>query len=190
MGRLLRKVLAPVVEVSEQESVTLLLMFAYSFLAMTAYNILKPITRSQFISQLGADNIPYIPLVAAVAIGLIGNRGGESQAQAQDNFCSSLSALEGSIDDLTSLDPGSASKSDYQDAVSTIESDWDQVKSDASDLANVTMSDLDDAWDSFKSDVDDVPDDASVSDALQDVTQSAQTLASSVKSTLTGPDCS
>ena len=32
--------------------------------------------------------------------------------------------------------------------------------------------------------------DASVSDALQDVTQSAQTLASSVKSTLTGPDCS
>ena len=46
-------------------------MFAYSFLAMTAYNILKPITRSQFISQLGADNIPYIPLVAAIAIGVI-----------------------------------------------------------------------------------------------------------------------
>ena len=47
------------------------MMFAYSFLAMTAYNILKPITRSQFISQLGADNIPYIPLVAAIAIGVI-----------------------------------------------------------------------------------------------------------------------
>ena len=46
-------------------------MFAYSFLAMTAYNILKPITRSQFISQLGADNIPYMPLVAGLAIGVI-----------------------------------------------------------------------------------------------------------------------
>ena len=71
MGRLLRRVLGPVVDVSETESVTLVMMFAYSFLAMTAYNILKPITRSQFISQLGADNIPYIPLVAALAIGVI-----------------------------------------------------------------------------------------------------------------------
>ncbi len=71
MGRFLRRVLRPVVDVSEQESVTLVMMFAYSFLAMTAYNILKPITRSQFISQLGADNIPYIPLVAALAIGVI-----------------------------------------------------------------------------------------------------------------------
>ena len=65
MGRLLRRVLGPVVDVTEHESVTLVMMFAYSFLAMTAYNILKPITRSKFISQLGADNIPYVPLVAA-----------------------------------------------------------------------------------------------------------------------------
>ena len=67
MGRLLRRLLGPIVDASEQESVTLVMMFAYSFLAMTAYNILKPITRSKFISQLGADNLPYIPLVAAVA---------------------------------------------------------------------------------------------------------------------------
>jgi len=71
MGRLLRRLLGPIVDVTEQESVTLVMMFAYSFLAMTAYNILKPITRSQFISQLGADNIPYIPLIAAIAIGVI-----------------------------------------------------------------------------------------------------------------------
>ena len=37
-------------------------MFAYSFLAMTAYNIVKPITRSKFISDLGADNLPYVQL--------------------------------------------------------------------------------------------------------------------------------
>ena len=67
MGRLLRSLLRPIVDVSENESITLVMMFAYSFLAMTAYNILKPITRSQFISQLGADNIPYIPLLAAIA---------------------------------------------------------------------------------------------------------------------------
>jgi hypothetical protein len=126
----------------------------------------------------------------AIVIGLLGNRGGESQAQAQENFCSSLSTLEASVNSLTSLSPTSASKSDYQSDVSAIENDWDQVKTDASDLANVTMSQLDSAWDSFKSAVDDVPDDASVSDALNDVSSSATTLASTVKSTLTGPDCS
>ena len=71
MGRLLKRLLRPIVEVSEHESVTLVLMFLYSFLAMTAYNILKPITRSQFIASLGADKIPYMPLLAGVAIGVI-----------------------------------------------------------------------------------------------------------------------
>ena len=46
-------------------------MFAYSFLAMTGYNVVKPLTRSQFISQLGADNIPYVLLVAGFIIGIL-----------------------------------------------------------------------------------------------------------------------
>jgi len=52
------------------------------------------------------------------------------------------------------------------------------------------MGTLDSAWDSFTSAVDDVPDDASVSDALDDVSQAAQSLLSTTKSTITGPDCS
>ena len=46
------------------------MMFAYSFLAMTAYNIIKPITRSKFISALGADNLPYVLLVSGFIIGV------------------------------------------------------------------------------------------------------------------------
>ena len=125
-----------------------------------------------------------------ILIGVLSTRGGESQATAQDNFCSSLTALKGSINDLTSLSPSTASKSDYQSDVDAIQSDWDQVKSDASDLTNVTTSQLDDSWDSFKSAVDDVPSDASVTDALNDVSSSAKTFASSAQSTLSGPDCS
>ncbi len=45
-------------------------MFAYSFLAMTSYNILRPITRSKFISALGADNLPYVQLTAGLLIGV------------------------------------------------------------------------------------------------------------------------
>jgi hypothetical protein len=126
----------------------------------------------------------------AILIGLLGERGGESQEQAQQNFCSSVSGLESSIESLTSLSPSSASQDDYQSAVSDIESAWDQVKTDAGDLKDVATSTLESSWDSFKSAVDDVPDDASVSDALSDVSQSAQSLLSTTKSTLTGPDCS
>ena len=126
----------------------------------------------------------------AILIGFLGEGGGESQAEAQQNFCSSLSGLESSIESLTSLSPSTASQDDYQSAVSNIDSAWDQVKTDAGDLTDITMSELDSSWDSFKSAVDDVPDDASVSDALSDVSQAAQSLLSSTKSTLTGPDCS
>ena len=50
---------------------TALLMFLYSFLAMTSYNIIKPITRSQFITSLGADNLPWVQFGAGVLIGVI-----------------------------------------------------------------------------------------------------------------------
>src|SRR5688572_28449154 len=46
-------------------------MFAYSFLAMTADNILKPIAKGKFISSFGADNVPYIQLVAGAIIGVL-----------------------------------------------------------------------------------------------------------------------
>jgi ATP/ADP translocase/HEAT repeat protein len=68
---LVRRVLRPVVDLRDGESTTAAAMFAYSFLAMTAYNIIKPITRSRFISNLGADNLPWVQLVAGLLIGLI-----------------------------------------------------------------------------------------------------------------------
>jgi ATP:ADP antiporter, AAA family len=67
----MRRLLKPVVELRENEAVTAALMFTYSFLAMTAYNIVKPATRSTFISGLGADNLPWVQLGAGVLIGFI-----------------------------------------------------------------------------------------------------------------------
>jgi ATP:ADP antiporter, AAA family len=60
-----------IVRFQEGEATTALMMFAYSFLAMTSYNILKPITRSKFISALGADNLPYVQLGAGLLIGVL-----------------------------------------------------------------------------------------------------------------------
>jgi len=65
------RLLRPIVQVREDEVLTAVLLFSYSFLAMTAYNIVKPISRSKFITDLGADNMPYVPLAAGVLIGFV-----------------------------------------------------------------------------------------------------------------------
>jgi AAA family ATP:ADP antiporter len=68
---LLARLLRPIVQLRNGEAVTASLMFLFSFLAMTSYNIIKPITRSEFISSLGADNLPYVQFGAGVLIGFI-----------------------------------------------------------------------------------------------------------------------
>ena len=60
-----------ILKLRPDEASTAWLMFAYSFLAMTAYNIVRPITRSKFIADLGADNLPWVQLAAGLLIGVI-----------------------------------------------------------------------------------------------------------------------
>ena len=68
---ILRRLLSAVVDVRPEERSTVVLMFLYSFLAMTAYNIVQPVTRSAVITDLGADNIPYVLLAAGLVISLL-----------------------------------------------------------------------------------------------------------------------
>jgi len=66
-----QRLMSSVVELRKGETGTALLMFSYSFLAMTSYNALKPLTRSKFISSLGSDNIPYVLLASGFIIGIV-----------------------------------------------------------------------------------------------------------------------
>jgi AAA family ATP:ADP antiporter len=68
---MLQRILSPIVDVRREESLTAFLMFAYSFLAMAGYNVIKPATRSQYINSLGADNLPYVQLVAGLIMGFV-----------------------------------------------------------------------------------------------------------------------
>jgi ATP:ADP antiporter, AAA family len=68
---LIARLLSPIVQLREGEATTALLMFLYSFLALTSYNIIKPITRSEFISSLGADDLPYVTFGMGILIGVI-----------------------------------------------------------------------------------------------------------------------
>jgi ATP:ADP antiporter, AAA family len=65
---MLQRLLSPIVELRKEEGLTAFLMFAYSFLLMWGYNVIRPITRSAFIKDLGADNLPWMPLVAGFVI--------------------------------------------------------------------------------------------------------------------------
>ena len=67
----LRRLLSPIVELRDEEAITALLMFAYSFLAMTAYNIIQPLTRSKLISSLGAVNVPYVVFGSGLIISVL-----------------------------------------------------------------------------------------------------------------------
>jgi len=131
-----------------------------------------------------------VGVVLAILIGVLGTRNEPSKADAISSLCSSLKSLESSVKSLTSLDPSTASKTQYQSDISAIQDDWNQVKSDAQDVQNAPTGDLDSAWDSFESAVKNIPNDSSASDALNDVSQSAQQLASTAQSTAASVNCS
>jgi hypothetical protein len=127
-------------------------------------------------------------VAAIVLIGLLSSRDEESKTEALSSLCSSLETLQGSVGNLTGL-PSSATQTDYQNAVTGVQDDWDQVKSDAEAVSDAPTGELDSAWDDFTSAVKDVPNDASVQAAVSDVTQSADQLVSTAKSTASEIDC-
>ena len=71
MARFARRALDQLIVLRPGEGRGAALMFAYSFLAMTSYNILKPITRSRFITSFGAHNLPWVMLAAGLLIGVL-----------------------------------------------------------------------------------------------------------------------
>lgn len=71
MSAAIRKLLSPIVELRDKELTTAVLMFVYSLLAMASYTALKPVTRSQFIRDLGADNLPLVQFAFGAVIGFV-----------------------------------------------------------------------------------------------------------------------
>ncbi len=63
--------LRPFGQIRREEALTAFLMFFYSFLLMAAINVIKPVTRSNFIDRLGSENLPYVQIAAAALIGFV-----------------------------------------------------------------------------------------------------------------------
>lgn len=56
------------VDVRKGERGPAALMALYGFLGMTAFYVMKPVRNSVFIGRVGADNLPYVYVVTAVAV--------------------------------------------------------------------------------------------------------------------------
>jgi hypothetical protein len=134
---------------------------------------------------LGAVGIGFIILV-----GVLSSQDDETKSEATSALCGSLKTLETSIETLVNIDTSTATKSEFQSDVDAVQTAWDQVKTDAGDVQDADTGDLDSAWDDFESAVKDVPDDASVQDAVSDVSQAADELESTAKSTASSITCS
>lgn len=127
----------------------------------------------------------------AVLIGVLGTRNdGETKSEAVSALCGSLTTLESSLKTLTSIDTSTATKSEFDSDVTAVQDAWEQVKSDAQDVQSASTGDLDSAWNSFESTVKNIPDDSSVQDAVNDVTQSAGQLVSAAQTTASDVNCS
>ena len=131
-----------------------------------------------------------VGIAAAIAIGVLGTRNEPSKSEAVSTLCGSLDNLDASVKALTGLDPSTATTTEYQTDVQAVQDDWSTVMSDAQAVQDAPMGSLDSAWDSFESAVKDVPDDASVSDALNSITAAAQDLVSAAESTAASVNCS
>ncbi len=68
---LFQRSVSRIVDVRKEETSTALLMFAYAYLAMTAYNIIQPLTRSKLIASLGAVNVPWVIFGSGLFIGVL-----------------------------------------------------------------------------------------------------------------------
>ncbi len=145
--------------------------------------------------RAGIIVIIVVGVALAVVIGLLGARGGgtgtttTSPATAQASLCTSLDGLETAAKGLTSLDPSTASKSDYQSALTGVQTAWSQVTADASTVASTTLDTLDSSWDSFTTAVKSVPGSASLSTSLADVSTQGKALISTTQTTLSGLSC-
>jgi AAA family ATP:ADP antiporter len=60
-----------VVQFRHGEAGTAWLMFAYSFLAMTAFNIMKPIAKTKANTAIGAVNMPYVNALLGVVVAFL-----------------------------------------------------------------------------------------------------------------------
>ncbi len=126
-----------------------------------------------------------VVLVAAVlSVSLVAC--GDEEAEA--SLCDSLSGFQSSVSDLRDLDDDS-SKEELEAARDDVGEALDQVISDASDLAGVRLDGLQSAFGDLRTAIDDLPDDTSISDAVEELEPQLDSIGTAFQAIFAGLNC-
>ena len=131
-----------------------------------------------------------LALVAASAITACGDDDDESDvAEANAEFCEDLGAYGRSLANLASLDPASASKSDYDSAADEVRSTREDMIDSAADLTEAEWENVQTQAETLVDQLVDADDDEAVAAILEEAQPQAATVQASV-ATLNTAICS
>ena len=119
-------------------------------------------------------------LLAAVALG-VAACSSTSTEEAAANLCSSLSSLEASFGQVSSLGADS-SVDDAQAAYDSVAGAWDDVKADAEVVNESAAQEADDAIESLKDALNDISGDSSITDAAAQALTALQAFGAALQS--------
>jgi molecular chaperone GrpE (heat shock protein) len=114
---------------------------------------------------------------------------GDDDASAEEQYCEALDGLEASIAELTALDPATASIDQIDEAREGIQSSLEDVDAAAEDVSADRVDDLDAAYDDLEGAVDDVSGDATVPEALEEITPEVQAVEQAFQAAFDEVDC-
>jgi hypothetical protein len=119
-------------------------------------------------------------LLAAVALG-VAACSSTSTEEAAANLCSSLSSLEATFGQVSSLGADS-SVDDAQAAYHSVSGAWDGVKADAEVVNESAAQEADDAVESLKDALNDISGDSSITDAAAQALTALQAFGAALQS--------
>lgn len=117
--------------------------------------------------MIGIGLVTALFAVAAVACG---DGDDESAEDAEAQLCRDVAEMGNAVLAFDDIDPGS-SKAEIEDALDTLHDRYDSVVSSAEDVADIEIADLESAIGALDDAIAGIPDDATVAEGLDMVTE-------------------
>lgn len=126
--------------------------------------------------------------VLLLALGAACGGDESSEAEAEANFCSSLSSFRDAVSGIGDLSV-SSSVDDVRALGDEISSAWDDVEEAAGELKDVEIDDLSAAVDDFTQAIDGISSSTSITEIVQIVQSAASVVTGAVSDIASGVDC-
>ena len=128
--------------------------------------------------------ISMVVVAAMLSVSLVAC--GDDAAEA--SLCDSLDSFQAAVSDLRDLNEDS-SKEELEAARDDVGEALEQVISDASDLAGIRVDSLQTAFGDLRTAIDDLPDDTSISDAVDELEPQFDAIGTAFQAIFAGLNC-